>query len=268
MSPVSVRVPGSTSNCGAGFDTLGLALQIYNRVTLTPLAGLPGLAQAERPSDARAAGMVAEVVDAFRQKAASADIPGFSYRIEGDVPPARGLGSSVTVLAGVMAGLNHWAGSPLSPEDIAAELTRLEGHPDNATAGVLGGFCVARCGATPAEYAGLVRIEVDDRLRFVVVSPVIEVATVGVAIGTVWISTPLRSTRYSVTPMLSVEAVHVRSTAPLALTTAARFRGTEGFVLSAGSNSVVLAERFPAVSTARTKYRSATVPAASWNVAP
>ena len=177
MSPVTVRVPGSTSNCGAGFDTLGLALQIYNRVTLTPLDGSAGIAQPERESDGRASGLVAEVVEAFRQKVPTAEAVDFSYRIEGDVPPARGLGSSVTVLAGIMAGLNHWAGSPLSAEQIAAELTRLEGHPDNATAGVLGGFCVARCGTTPAEYAGLVRIEVDDTLRFVVVSPVIEVAT-------------------------------------------------------------------------------------------
>ena len=177
MSPVTVRVPGSTSNCGAGFDTLGLALQIYNRVTLTPLSHGSSGPQAERESDARASGLVAEVVEAFQKRVPTAATGGFSYRIEGDVPPARGLGSSVTVLAGIMAGLNHWAGSPLSPEAIAAELTRLEGHPDNATAGVLGGFCVARCGATPAEYAGLVRIEVDDTLRFVVVSPVIEIAT-------------------------------------------------------------------------------------------
>ncbi len=178
MSPVTVRVPGSTSNCGAGFDTLGLALQIYNRVRLTPTDGVAaGVGRGERPSDERATDLVAESIAAFQANVPGAEVPGFRYRIEGDVPPARGLGSSVTVLAGVMAGLNHWAGSPLSPEDMAAVITKIEGHPDNATAGVLGGFCVARCGVTPADYAGLVRIEIDDTLRFVVVSPVTEVAT-------------------------------------------------------------------------------------------
>ncbi len=178
MTPVTVRVPGSTSNCGAGFDTLGLALQIYNRVRLTPGADTKaGDPCGERASDERAAGLVAEAVVAFRAAAPTAPVPAFSYRIDGEVPPARGLGSSVTVLAGVMAGLNAWAGDPLSREQLAAAITRVEGHPDNATAGVLGGFCVARCGATPAEYAGLVRIELDDTLRFVVVSPVTEVAT-------------------------------------------------------------------------------------------
>ncbi|HRI82731.1 MAG TPA: hypothetical protein PLF88_09865, partial [Opitutaceae bacterium] len=52
---VTVRVPASTSNCGAGFDTLGLAFRLYNRVTL--LRGADG-AQPARPEDGRAATMV------------------------------------------------------------------------------------------------------------------------------------------------------------------------------------------------------------------
>jgi len=172
MQPVSVRVPGSTSNCGAGFDTLGLALQLYNTVTLTPRADHQ--VRGERPADARAQELVEQAVAAFAGDGAT---PGFDYRIDGDVPPARGLGSSVTILAGVMAGLNQWAGEPLSREAIAARITRIEGHPDNATAGVWGGFCVARCAPTPADYVDTVRVEVPDALRFVVVSPEVEIST-------------------------------------------------------------------------------------------
>ena len=57
---VTVRVPGSTSNCGAGFDSLGLALEIYNRITLTRRGGAvadgteTALARPERLADARA----------------------------------------------------------------------------------------------------------------------------------------------------------------------------------------------------------------------
>ncbi len=174
MIPVSVRVPGSTSNCGAGFDTLGLALNLHNTVRLTPIAG--EAAVPETSGDARAAEMVAEVSRQFAAATGRA-VPGFSYRISGDVPPARGLGSSITVLGGVLGGLNHWAGSPLDREGLVRMLTAIEGHPDNAAAGVLGGFCVARCGATPAEYAGIIRIEIPDTIRFVVVSPVTEIAT-------------------------------------------------------------------------------------------
>lgn len=174
MHPVSVRVPGSTSNCGAGFDTLGLALQVYNTVTLTPRgdAQIAG----ERESDERATDLVAQAVDAFGAAAGNFR-PGFDYRIEGDVPPARGLGSSVTILAGVLGGLNRWAGEPLDRAELAAILTRIEGHPDNATAGVWGGFCVARCHPTPADYCDTVRVEVPAEIRFVVVSPAVEIST-------------------------------------------------------------------------------------------
>lgn len=177
MRSVSVRVPGSTSNCGAGFDTLGLALSTYNTVTVTEVGEGEG-AQPVSESDARASEMVALVVDELTQ--AGVDVPArFSYQIAGEVPSSRGLGSSVTVLAGVLAALNELAGSPLSRMDQVRILTRIEGHPDNASAGVLGGFCVSRCGATAAEFVDVVRREIPDSLKFVVVSPEMEIATKG-----------------------------------------------------------------------------------------
>jgi hypothetical protein len=59
---VTVRVPASTSNCGSGFDTLGLALGLYNSVTVTRSTG--NVPNPERPSDARAVEMVSEAVPA------------------------------------------------------------------------------------------------------------------------------------------------------------------------------------------------------------
>jgi homoserine kinase len=173
-SPVTVRVPASTSNCGSGFDSLGLALRLYNRVTLTPANG--GGPSGERPADGRAQEMVEEAVEAFGRATGGAPKP-FLYRIDGDVPPARGLGSSVTVLAGVLAGLNAWAGEPLSRHDLVGIVTAMEGHPDNASAGVLGGFCAARCEPGTGRYLDVVRVPVADALVFVVVSPVTEIAT-------------------------------------------------------------------------------------------
>lgn len=173
---IRVRVPGSTSNCGAGFDTLGLGLAVYNTVTLTLTEG--GGPQPEREKDRLAAAMVAGVIREFAA-AGLAPPDGFRYRIDGDVPVSRGLGSSITVLAGVLAGINHAAGGPLSEEEQVRILTRIEGHPDNATAGFWGGFCVSRCGATAADFVDVVRIEIPDRLKFVVVSPDLEIATHG-----------------------------------------------------------------------------------------
>jgi homoserine kinase len=171
---VTVRVPGSTSNCGAGFDTLGLALSLHNRVTLTRTGGAGY--QPERDSDARAQAMVAEAARAAFGRTGAAPF-GFSYRIEGEVPPARGLGSSVTVLAGVIAGIGALTGAEMSAHDMVALATELEGHPDNASAGILGGFCVSRCDPVTGAYRGTVRIAVPGGLAFVVASPGVELLT-------------------------------------------------------------------------------------------
>lgn len=174
---VTIRVPGSTSNCGAGFDSLGLALTIYNRVTLRRVeTGTEWAPQAERESDGRAQELVLSAAKAFGTLARVGGFV-FAYRIEGEVPPARGLGSSITVIGGVLAGLNVLCGSPLDREQLVAIASHLEGHPDNAAAGLLGGFCVARCEPTKGDYLGTVRITLPNTLRFVVCSPSVELLT-------------------------------------------------------------------------------------------
>jgi len=171
---VTVRVPGSTSNCGAGFDTLGLALSLYNHVTLArgdwrgaraaTDAEIPGLEMADEASRLF---FVRTGVEEF----------GFELGITGDVPISRGLGSSVTLRAGVVAGLNVLAGAKLTKDDLCALVTQLEGHPDNATPAVIGGFCVARSDPHTGELLGVLRQPIGRDLCFVVVAPDQELET-------------------------------------------------------------------------------------------
>jgi homoserine kinase len=171
---VTVRVPASTSNCGAGFDSLGLALALYNRVTLNCCEGVTP--QPERSEDTRALHMVADASTAFF-RAANLPEKGFRFRIAGEVPAARGLGSSVTVIAGVLAGLDTLYATQLTKRRLVEIATALEGHPDNASAGILGGFTVSRCDGTVATYVDSVRITVPNELSFVVASPDVELLT-------------------------------------------------------------------------------------------
>jgi homoserine kinase len=122
---VTVRVPGSTSNCGSGFDTLGLALSVYNSVTLRR-GDWRGARPAER-SDSAGLDMADEAARLFFVRAGVEEF-GFTFHIEGDVPMSRGLGSSVTLRAGVVAALNELAGARLTREDLCALVTQLEGH--------------------------------------------------------------------------------------------------------------------------------------------
>lgn len=172
---VTVRIPGSTSNCGSGFDTLGLALGIYNRLTLAKRAG-PTEPVPAGVGDASALAMVHATAEAYFQGCKGARF-GFTYGITGDIPAARGLGSSATVRVGLLAALNALGGQELSNRQIIELATALEGHPDNAVASVLGGFCVSRTSPVNGAYLDCVRIEVPPELAFVVVAPHVEIAT-------------------------------------------------------------------------------------------
>ena len=103
MEQVTVRVPASTSNLGPGYDCLGVALRIYNEVTL------------RRGGGDRVDAMVDEAADLFFATAGRRPFR-FVCNISGDVPRSRGLGSSVTVRLGVLIGLNELSGRMLKRE--------------------------------------------------------------------------------------------------------------------------------------------------------
>lgn len=161
MKAVTIEVPATTSNLGPGYDCLGVALSIYNRVTVAKEAG-------EAPFD-----MAAEAAAAFFSKARR---PAFSFtcRIEGEVPISRGLGSSVTLRLGVLTGLNVLAGKPLSRTELFEVGASLEGHPDNAAPAQFGGFTVA--GGEDRDAPPL-RFAVSPALKFVLLVPNFEVRT-------------------------------------------------------------------------------------------
>ena len=157
MEAVTVRVPASTSNLGPGFDCLGVALRIYNTITVA------------RRKGSRSSAMIEQAADAFFTRAERKPLP-FAAEIAGDVPVSRGLGSSVTVRLGVMHGLNVLLGRVLAREAIFELCADLEGHPDNAAPAEFGGFNVIGAGHRQ-------RFAVDAELKFVLLIPDFEVST-------------------------------------------------------------------------------------------
>ncbi len=158
MNSVTTLVPATTANLGPGFDCLGIALGIANRVTLQPAEGI------EHPK------IVADAADLFFKTAGIPPV-GFAWSIEGEVPQSRGLGSSVTVRLGVLHGLNALSDAKLGAEKLYELCAELEGHPDNAAPAAFGGFTVARAGAET------LRCEVDEALKFILLIPDFEVST-------------------------------------------------------------------------------------------
>lgn len=162
MSEVTVQIPATTANLGPGYDCLGVALKIFNRVTVS-------LEREGRPVIPEPDSMAATAAGSFFAAAKMSAKP-FRWSIAGDVPRSRGLGSSVTVRLGILHGLNALCGEPLDREELFHLCAVLEGHPDNAAPATFGGFTVAG-GESVA------RFEVSPELHFVLLIPDFEIAT-------------------------------------------------------------------------------------------
>jgi len=158
MSAVTVRVPASISNLGPGFDCLGMALRLYNLITVEQMVRAQGVPQ------------VLDVAAKVFFKQAHIRPFGFSCVVRENVPRARGLGSSATVRVGLMHGLNRLAGDPVSRDLLFELCAELEGHPDNAAPACYGGFTVARSKQVQ-------RFDVSPRLKCVVLIPDHEIKT-------------------------------------------------------------------------------------------
>jgi homoserine kinase len=175
MTSASVRIPGTTANLGSGFDTLGLAVALYNRATVRRRSDRHVEITSPIAEDARAGAlaMLEEAAAAFFKKTRAPRF-GVDLHLAGEVPIARGLGSSVTARLGCVAGLNALAGSPLNRQGLLEVVAALEGHPDNAAPAVFGGFTAA--GFVGSEVR-CIRVPLPSRIRLVTLIPDFEVST-------------------------------------------------------------------------------------------
>lgn len=134
---LTIKVPASTSNLGCGFDSVGIAFNLYNTWTF------------EQSKDFELIGfenglikqnMVLSSYQYVFQLLKKDMIPVRITLIESQIPISRGLGSSAScIIAGVLAA-NHFLDSILTKEECITIATQIEGHPDNISASLLGGF--------------------------------------------------------------------------------------------------------------------------------
>ncbi len=134
--PYVVRVPASTSNLGAGFDCLGLALDLWLEARLAPGGGSPrytGAIESVSPQDDFIhSGLVA-----------SNALGGLRLEVHSDIPISRGLGSSAAARVAAVALSLLAKGVKLERDRVYSAAVEAEGHPDNAGPAVYGGFVLA-----------------------------------------------------------------------------------------------------------------------------
>lgn len=144
---VAVRVPATSANLGPGFDSFGLALDLWDQVSVHATAG-----PTKVTIEGEGAGVLDEgeghlVVRALRMGLDAAGVTqvGIQMRCTNRIPHSRGLGSSASAIVAGLGLARALIGDPdaLTAEDILAIATDLEGHPDNVAPAISGGVTVS-----------------------------------------------------------------------------------------------------------------------------
>ncbi len=195
----TVKVPASTSNLGPGFDTLGLALNLYNEYQFST-EGIASPAARNEDSPAVIASEAKQSLDessaildyssnlspeqvpytkenlVYRSfdylfKKNKLETPDIKIHFEAGIPITGGFGSSSTaIVAGLMAAakLLEAKGIHYNQEDILRLGTQLDGHPDNITPAIVGGFVVCVYANKELSY---IKLPWNQDLFFVVITP-------------------------------------------------------------------------------------------------
>lgn len=168
---ISIKVPATSANMGPGFDTMGMALDIFNVFFVKKSEDLV-IENVEDEFKNRDNLFVVAYDKTLSTKNLKANV---YVKFETIIPLSRGLGSSSSlVVAGVLAA-NYLHNLGLSMQDMLNICNEIEGHPDNVAPCLLGGF-VASVVENGIPYCQ--KINVDKKFKFTVMIPDFEVRTV------------------------------------------------------------------------------------------
>lgn len=166
---VRVRVPATSANMGPGFDCLGVALGLYNYIEV---------AETEKGLSVRTAnkkGYVPENENNLIYRAMKIIFDecgytpgGISIYQRSSIPMTRGLGSSSACIIGGMLGANVIAGRPFDYGEILNFACAMEGHPDNVTPALYGGFCTSVYEEGKVFHTS---VKLDGKIRFAIMVP-------------------------------------------------------------------------------------------------
>lgn len=170
---IRIRVPATSANLGSGFDSLGIALTLYNSVWMEESDEIliHSRDAIQVPQD-RTNLIYWSAEQLYRE--CGRKLPGLKIEQLSEIPMARGLGSSSACIVAGLLGANRFLGSPLSKQDLVNLACKLEGHPDNTAPALLGGLVVS---AMEGGRVHSVSVPVSGRICFAVLIPPFEFKT-------------------------------------------------------------------------------------------
>lgn len=170
---IRVRIPATSANLGAGFDCLGLAVNLYNYVDM---------AESDRVEISSTDGTWVPTTKenmiyssaAHLYEICGKKLEGLKLVQQNNIPMTRGLGSSSACIIGGLMGANTLLGSPFSKAELVDIASDIEGHPDNTTPALLGGIVTAVLDENKVYW---VKQEVQNALRLVAIIPDFKLST-------------------------------------------------------------------------------------------
>ena len=167
---ITIKAPATSANMGPGFDCMGIALDLYNTVMIEETASgleIEILDESRRylPTDSRNS-----VYDAMERvfKKVGKRPDGLKITLDNAIPVTRGLGSSAASIVAGLVGANALTGNELSVSQLLSMAANIEGHPDNVTPSLLGGYAISLMSNNKIKYS---RNEIDDKFKFAAIVP-------------------------------------------------------------------------------------------------
>ncbi len=173
MAVLKVCVPATSANLGAGFDCVGIALDLVNELYFWTDKADSGHIPSNALKLSRGS-LAHQGFNLVAEKTGKLAPPDLHMAIAADVPRSRGLGSSATLTVAGIVAANVLLQANLRDDEIITMATQIEGHPDNAAPAYLGGLVVSVSSAGSIKYQ---RVEPQESLRVIVAVPDFELAT-------------------------------------------------------------------------------------------
>lgn len=172
---IKVKVPATTANMGPGFDSIGMALQMYNIVYAEVIEeGLEIIIQEGSEAIPTDEGNLIYKTICHFYKEIGQEVPGIRLIQQDHIPHTRGLGSSAACIVAGLHIANALSHSFFSKEELVQMAAQIEGHPDNTTPALLGGMTI---GAMTDEAMKYVKVKVAETIHFAVMIPEFTLAT-------------------------------------------------------------------------------------------
>lgn len=170
---IRIQVPATSANLGSGFDSLGIALNMYNQVWMeeSDSIDISSKDSIDIPKDEN--NLIYWAAKRLYDRCGH-KLPGLKIIQLNNIPMARGLGSSSACIVAGISGANRLLGSPLNRQELIDLAAEIEGHPDNTTPAIEGGLVAS---AIEAGRVYSVSVPVSEKIRFVLFIPPFELKT-------------------------------------------------------------------------------------------